>query len=131
MYQILQASLNFHNIHVSIQCHNKVQVYGYANEFSQVVLNIISNAKDVLISRQIKAPQILIESFDTDQGTVCTIKDNAGGIDKKHIDKIFDPYFTTKEVEGTGIGLYICKEIIHKHMKGHLTTITSMKQGKH
>lgn len=50
----------------------------------------------------------------------CEIKDNGGGIKEEIIDKVFEPYFTTKEGHGTGIGLYISKEIIHKHMKGSL-----------
>ena len=104
--------------------------YGYYNEFSQVVFNIISNAKDVLIQREIRDPKIDIKIYQDDQHIFCEISDNGGGIDEKYMSKIFEPYFTTKDVNGTGIGLYISKEIIHKHMKGSLTAVNTSKGAK-
>jgi len=127
-YQILQATLENHNINLQILSQQEINTYGYSNEFSQVILNILSNAKDVLIEREIKNPKIEIHlSKDTKQ-IYCEIKDNAGGIDEKYINKIFEPYFTTKEHNGTGIGLYISKEIIHKHMKGTLK-VSNIRNG--
>ena len=119
-YHILRASLENQNINLQIYSKRIITAYGYANEFSQVVLNIISNAKDVLIEREIKNPRIEIHLSKDTENIYCHIKDNAGGINKEIIEKVFEPYFTTKESHGTGIGLYICKEIIHKHMKGTL-----------
>jgi len=119
-YKILQASLENQNINLQIYCKKVITVYGYSNEFSQVVLNLISNAKDVLIEREIINPKIEIYLDEDEENIYCEVKDNGGGIDQKIIDKIFEPYFTTKEGHGTGIGLYISKEIIHKHMKGLL-----------
>jgi len=119
-YKILQATLENHNINLQIYATNDINTFGYANEFSQVILNIISNAKDVIIEREIKQPKIEIHLSKDEKNIYCKINDNAGGIDKQYINKIFEPYFTTKEHNGTGIGLYISKEIIHKHMKGTL-----------
>ena len=119
-YQILQATLENHNINLQIHSKQDINTYGYANEFSQVILNILSNAKDVLIEREIQNPKIEIHLSQDKKNTYCEIKDNAGGINERYIHKIFEPYFTTKEHNGTGIGLYISKEIIHKHMKGTL-----------
>lgn len=119
-YKILQESLLYSNINLQIFSSNTITVYGYANEFSQVVLNLISNAKDVLLERNIENPRIEIHISQDDKYIYCEIKDNGGGIEEKNIDRIFEPYFTTKEHHGTGIGLYISKEIIQKHMQGTL-----------
>ena len=120
-YHILKASLEYSNINLQILCKKKIVGFGYPNEFSQVVLNIISNAKDVLIQKKIKEPKIIIDISENEENIICQIKDNGGGIEAKNLNKVFEPYFTTKEVHGTGIGLYISKEIIHKHMKGTLS----------
>lgn len=119
-YKILKASLENENIDLQIHSNLVIDAYGYANEFSQVVLNIISNAKYVLLERKIENPKIEIFLSKDEENIYCEIKDNAGGIEEKYIDRIFEPYFTTKEHHGTGIGLYISKEIIRKHMKGSL-----------
>jgi len=119
-YHILKASLEYNNIDLQILYKKKIEGFGYANEFSQVVLNIISNAKDVLIEKKIKKPKIIIEIKENEENIICQIKDNGGGIEEKNLNRVFEPYFTTKEEHGTGIGLYISKEIIQKHMKGSL-----------
>lgn len=118
--KILNATLQHHNINLQLFSSKDMIAYGYANEFSQVVLNIISNAKDVLLERKIQKPRIEIHIYKDEHSVHCEINDNAGGISLEYIDRIFEPYFTTKELNGTGIGLYIAKEIIHKHMKGTL-----------
>ncbi len=99
---------------------------GYPNEFKQVVLNILNNAKDAIIAKRkithdIKG-QITIEINSDDRANIMiSIRDNGGGIAENVIDKIFDPYFTTKDKEGTGIGLYMSKAIIETSMCGSLT----------
>ena len=90
-------------------------------ELSQVVLNIMTNAKDVLLEKKIKNPWVKIDCFAQNQKIIISIEDNGGGINENIIEKIFDPYFTTKEKsEGTGIGLYMSKNIIKNHFKGEL-----------
>ena len=96
------------------------QVDGYENEYSQVILNILTNAKDVLLSRQIQNPKIVISINQKHNSTITTILDNGGGIENKYINQIFDPYFTTKE-KGSGIGLYMSEMIIKNHFKGKIT----------
>lgn len=127
-YKILKAILEHNNIDLQIFSKTNIEVYGYANEFSQVVLNIISNAKDVLIQRNITKPKIEIHLSKDENNIYCEIMDNAGGIDEEFIGRIFEPYFTTKEHSGTGIGLYISKEIIQKHMQGTLE-VKNIKNG--
>ena len=97
-------------------------VLGYPSEFQQVILSLISNAKDVLIEKKVKNPTIRIMLFRSGDKGYIRVSDNAGGIDAKAIDKIFDPYFTTKEQNGgTGLGLYLSKMIIEKNMHGKIT----------
>jgi signal transduction histidine kinase len=130
-YQILKACLEDKNIQFERYTPDTFELYGYANEFSQVVLNLISNAKDMLILRSIEKPLIQVYLYTDKQGNLCcSIKDNAGGIDEAHLHKIFEPYFTTKESNGTGIGLYIAKEIIEKHMHGSLSVKNGTKGAK-
>jgi C4-dicarboxylate-specific signal transduction histidine kinase len=96
-------------------------IYGYNNEYLQVLLNIINNAKDVLVQRDVKEPRIDIRIEKRDGRTLVTIADNGGGIDDSILPKIFDPYFTTKgPTLGTGIGLYMSKMIIEQNMGGRL-----------
>jgi len=87
----------------------------------QVLINIIKNSKEALIDKNVANKRIYIDLTKDKNNIIIKIKDNAGGIDSKVIDKIFDPYFTTKgEKTGTGLGLYISKTIIEKHLKGFI-----------
>ncbi|RXK07144.1 PAS domain-containing sensor histidine kinase [Halarcobacter bivalviorum] len=97
-----------------------MELFTYENELLQVLLNIISNAKDELIKKEGKKFIIIDTHSDTDYLYI-KIKDNAGGIDKYIVDRIFEPYFTTKHnSQGTGIGLYMSKNIV-KHMNGEIS----------
>jgi len=97
-------------------------VLGYASEFQQVILNLISNAKDALMKKEIKNPYIKIVLSSNKEKGYIRVSDNAGGIDAKTKEKIFEPYFTTKEQGGgMGLGLYMSKLIIEKNMHGKIT----------
>ena len=94
----------------------------FPNEFKQVILNILNNAKDALLEHPEERRKIMITAGQKDGKTTVFISDHGGGIDPKIIDKIFDPYFTTKfGSQGTGLGLYISKLIIEEHMHGTIT----------
>jgi len=108
-------------IHTTIGAEN---IYGTESEFSQIFLNLITNSKDAFIENSIEDREINITSFTKDQYSVVIFEDNAGGIPKENIDKIFDPYFTTKEY-GTGTGLYMVKLVIHNSFEGKLKIQTS------
>lgn len=98
------------------------KIFGFPSEVTQVLLNILNNSKDILIEKKIKTKIVKIDIEKTQEFYTIKITDNAGGIDKEIKDKIFDPYFTTKhKAQGTGIGLYMSKDIIEKHMNGSLT----------
>lgn len=95
-----------------------VEIEGYLNEFAQALMIILNNAKDVL--ETIETPRYLfLDIVEEDNNAVIKIKDNGGGVNEEIIDKVFEPYVTTKsEKQGTGIGLYISKQIIEEHMGG-------------
>lgn len=123
---ILASSLKYHEIELEWKTKDSLMVLGYPNEFSQAFLNILSNAKDVLVQRDIKDPKISINLKTGDKFVVIKVEDNAGGIDPKNIDRIFEPYFTTKHAkQGTGIGLYMAKTIIENNMGGYLDVYNS------
>ena len=91
------------------------------NELIQVLINILNNARDALLTIENQRRIIFINAYRKDNMLFIEIIDNAGGIDKKIIDRIFEPYFTTKhQSQGTGIGLYMSKEIVEKHLNGEL-----------
>jgi len=118
---IMGVSAKEKNIITNINIDKNEKIYGHKNEFKQVLLNIITNAKHILVSEHIKNPSICISLKIDETYTYLTIKDNAGGIKVNPIEKIFEPYFTTKEDSGgTGIGLYMSKLIIEKSMGGIL-----------
>lgn len=120
---IQAAQLKNNNIKLELKG-DTFEINGFKTEFQQVVMNIISNAKDVLIKKEIKTPMIKIKIEDKK----ITIEDNACGIPDEIIDKIFDPYFTTKEQgEGTGMGLYMSKMIVEDNMKGKLTVQNTLE----
>jgi len=101
-----------------------VEFVGYPNEFGQAVLNIVNNAKDALIENSVENRIIEIVLSKTKNKVILTVRDNAGGIPEHVRDKIFDPYFSTKEnSHGTGLGLYMTKIILEEHMCGKLTVI--------
>jgi len=119
---IVAASLKHNHITLEIQNSAQLTAEGYPNEFSQVVLNIINNARDVLTERQIPEPRIQVQVHDHLGRAVITIGDNGGGIDDTIVEKIFDPYFSTKHGgKASGIGLYMSKVIIEQNMHGSLS----------
>jgi signal transduction histidine kinase len=110
-------------VEVSMVAQNDYEVLGFANEFSQVIMNLLSNAKDALMRQDEKR---LIEVVIDGDEKECVVKviDNGGGIDQKVLDRMFDPYFTTKhQASGTGIGLYMSKQIIEKQMHGSISAL--------
>ena len=121
--RLIDVQLKSNNIKVNIILKEGVSrnVIGFPNEFKQVIMNIAHNAMTAIIKTAPIQGNIDIV-FDSSKGklTIC-IMDNGGGISQENMDKIFDPYFTTRE-HGSGIGLYMSKVIIEHHMQGHLNT---------
>ena len=119
---LVEQSFQIMGLQIQIVVDEEVPIEGCLNEYAQVALNILINAKDALLERKTEHPRIVLRLFSDRGKTVLTVTDNAGGIPDAIIDKIFDPYFTTKEPDkGTGIGLYMSKAIIERKMGGKLT----------
>jgi len=99
----------------------ELYILGFENELIQVFINILNNARDQLENFSHDERFIFISVKKDENRAVISIKDNAGGIKEEIINRIFEPYFTTKhQAKGTGIGLYMTEEIIEKHMFGNL-----------
>lgn len=119
----VEANYKNKNIEIIVDAEKEVFINGYSNEYAQVVINLLNNAKDILIERNIENPVIRVTLKSLDFKSVLTVSDNGGGIPEEIIEKIYEPYFTTKEQgKGTGIGLYMSKTIIEKNMQGKLTS---------
>lgn len=123
---IIKPMLIAKNIHISLTYGKNNAFMTYPHEITQVILNILKNAEDILIENSIERPQIWIRtSYQNGQASL-EIEDNGGGIPPELIDRVFDPYFSTKfDTDGTGIGLYMSKIIIEQHGDGTLTVINT------
>ncbi len=106
------------NHHIDLVLNGDEFLYeGFKTEFQQVIINLISNSKDALVQNNIQKPKIQIDI----KKDIIQIRDNGGGISQNVIDRVFEPYFTTKQQgEGTGMGLYMSKMIIEDNMGGKL-----------
>ena len=105
-----------------VQNIDDVSLYGIENELIQVLLNIFNNSRDILEEKIVKNKVIMIDVSKDEDNAIIRIKDNGGGIQEDIIDRVFEPYFTTKhKSQGTGIGLYMTEEIIVKHMNGEIS----------
>jgi signal transduction histidine kinase len=119
---LIEDSFKKQDITIDLLAKYDQAIHGYRNEFAQVLLNILNNARDVLTEREIADPRVTITIGHEGERTVVSISDNAGGIPEDIMVKIFDPYFTTKGSQGgTGVGLFMSKTIIEKNMGGKLS----------
>ena len=119
--EIINAQLINRNIEV-VKNIEKLKILSIENELIQVLVNILNNASDVLIDKEIQRKLIFIDIYKKDDDLFIEIKDNAGGVPENIIDRIFEPYFTTKhQSQGTGIGLYMSEEIVRTHLNGILS----------
>jgi len=116
---MLDESFDAQRIRIEVESEGDPVIDGYPNEYSQVLLNLLMNARDAFLAKKVESPSVVVRAFSENGKSVVTVTDNAGGIPGDIIDRIFEPYFTTKgPQQGTGIGLFMCKTIIEKHMKG-------------
>ena len=113
---LIESTFQHHNITVESKINDDVNIKGFPNEFSQVILNILNNAKDAIIENNVTSGKVLINVEKVDNNAIISIIDNAGGIPDNVLEKVFNPYFTTKE-EGKGTGAILTgKQIGRAHV---------------
>jgi len=118
---IIGKSLEYKNIALIKEYSFSIPILTYPNELTQVFLNLIKNASDAFVDKGVVKPQVTILGIETNDYVEVKVYDNAGGIPEDIIDKIFDPYFSTKGPGiGTGLGLYISRTIVQEHCRGQL-----------
>ncbi len=126
---IVSATISSHHIKLinEIDYDNPITLKMISGELSQVVINLINNSKDAIVQNKINNGWIKITQKTEKNYLIIIVEDNGGGISKDIMTKIFDPYFTTKhQYQGTGLGLYMSKTMIEKHLNGKL----EVKNGK-
>jgi len=123
LYKESQINILFRPLEETYKIHN------YKSMLFQIIINILNNARDALLEAENKKRTIYINLQQDNHKTIIQIADNAGGIPQDIIDKIFDPYFSTKkEKNGAGLGLYMAKTIIEERMQGEIS-VENTEQG--
>lgn len=121
VFSLIRSNYQNKDIDIITQIED-VQILTYENELLQVMINLLNNSRDELIRRKENTQRfIFLDLYIKNEKIIISIKDSAGGISEDIIDRIFEPYFTTKhQSQGTGIGLFMCEEIVCKHMHGKI-----------
>jgi len=132
IYELLNKAFNFilpriqkTDIEVFIQETENIEMKTYINEFIQVVLILLNNAVDALLEKKIDNPKIDILVQEDGDKVLISVKDNAGGISDENLPHIFEPYFSTKAKNGTGLGLYMSQMIVQKQFHGKVKVKSS------
>jgi len=121
-YSMIKNYFSSYNIDTVFQYNSINEINVFENELVQVFLNILQNSRENFVIKKIKNPKITIATNDYKNGVIVTITDNGGGCEKQIIEKMFDPYFSTKyEKNGTGLGLYMSLKIIEEHHNGTIS----------
>ncbi len=118
-YALATSHITDQDISFTLEVDEWLSITSYENELSHVIFNLFNNAAEAFHNREIKDARLYVTASQETKWITITVRDNAGGIPKKLLDKIFEPYFSTKE-KGMGIGLYMSKMIIEEHMGGQL-----------
>ena len=123
---IIKGSFTKYSINVTLDLEENLIINSYENELNQAILNILNNAKDALAEKENIDRCIYIKSYKTSNEIIIEIVDNAGGIKEENLEKVFEPYFTTKhQSQGTGLGLYMTHKIITSSMQGEIELINT------
>jgi len=129
--EIIGKALEINGITVNVSTQTSKEVVTYTNEITQVILNILKNAEDVIKERNIPHARICITIYEHEGHQCIDIEDNAGGIATQVLSHIFEPYFSTKqEKNGTGLGLYMSKIIVEEHCQGTIAATNTASGAK-
>lgn len=126
---IIGKSVEVHNITLHVKHNSHRELITYETQIMQVLINLMQNAQEAILEKKLENGTIWLETYEENLFFMIEVEDNAGGIADDILDKIFDPYFSTKmQKNGTGLGLYMSKTIIEEHCHGSLT-VTNTEQG--
>ena len=121
---IVSESFKNYSINLLLDINKEITLHTYSNELKQVILNILNNSKDALKHSSQEKKYILVTVYEKNASTIIEIVDNGGGIDTAIINRVFEPYFTTKhKKQGTGLGLYMTHKIITESIEGKINII--------
>jgi len=133
-HELLKKAVNFIlprvkelDLDIKIVESNAINTKTSVNQLIQVIINILNNAVDVFLSDKTEKPQLILSLEENKDFIIIHIKDNASGISPQNIDKIFEPYFSTKGKNGTGLGLYMSQMIVQKQFNGDISVQSSPK----
>ncbi len=133
VHELIQRAVNFvlprvkeSGVEIVQEISPEIVIHTYINEIIQVILNILNNAIDALNEAHQKNPKILITIHATSDSVIVSIKDNANGIKNENIPHLFEPYFSTKGKNGTGLGLYMSQMIMQKQFGTNIEVQSSM-----
>lgn len=119
--EFLAYMLKLNSIKLEYKNSSKSKIALHLNEIIQVFINLIKNSSDAMIEKDIEKKEIYISSYEKDDFIYIEFEDNAKGIKEENLNKIFDPYFSTKSSKnGTGLGLYMSKAIVEQHSNGKI-----------
>jgi len=125
----IKARTDIYKIDVLCAGDSEVSIQTFPNELIQVLINILNNAVDVVVSSNPVRKEISIEVLRSEEYVSIIITDSGEGIDEKLLERVFEPYFSTKSENGTGLGLYMAKMIVYEHMGGDIFVKNSDKGG--
>jgi len=112
--QIVKGVMKKEGVHIELEVLADSKICGHKNRLMQVIINLLNNAKDALNLKKIEDKNIKISIDSDDKFAYISVQDNGGGIEESVMDKIFKPYFSTKNNKSTGIGLYMSKQIVEQ-----------------
>ncbi len=120
--ELSKYQLDKEGIEITLGKMTSIKIFGFKNELIHVILNLINNSKDILVlNKTQQEKKIYIALKQTEKEAIISVIDNGGGVKSDIMTKIFDPYFTTKHKSiGTGVGLYMSKQLVEEHMKGKI-----------
>ncbi len=118
---LLKSEMEANDIEYILEIDKDIEIATYQNELVQSIINLIKNSVDAFKENPHENQKITVKGYELSTHVTIEIIDNAGGINEEIISKIFEPYFSTKSKNGTGLGLYVCKTIIEDHLKGKIT----------
>lgn len=128
VHHFIEPRLLMAKVQMHVEQDNKEEIETYANELVQVLINIVNNAIDALAEMDAGERHVWVQTYSSDVYVKISVEDNGGGIRDDIIEKIFEPYFSSKSKNGTGLGLYMAKMIIDNHIGGALD-VENTKEG--